>query len=94
MVSMDSVTREFKELRYKIGATAAAIATTEDWIAGTLERMAKDRPREARRLRARAAEARRIAVRERERAIAYGWDPPVTGPGSTDVSAREGLKPS
>ena len=84
MASRDQTTGNFNELRRRIGASAAAIAMTEEWIAGTLDRLASNRPHEEARLKARADEARTIAARERGRAAEYGWDPPVTGSAAAD----------
>ena len=58
-------------LRQQIAATAASIAETEDWVADTLDRLARARPHDADRLRARAAHARRFAARERAQAALY-----------------------
>ena len=58
-------------LRQQIAATAASIAETEDWIADTLDRLARSRPHDAERLRERAAHARQFAARERVRAATY-----------------------
>jgi hypothetical protein len=54
---------------------AAAIACTEDQVAGTLERMAVAMPEDAARLRALAAQARRFATLERSRAAEFGSGP-------------------
>ncbi len=62
-------------LRQQLAATAAAIAETEDWIADTLERLARARPHDAERLRARAAHARMFAARERAQAATYRSHP-------------------
>jgi hypothetical protein len=59
------------ELRKQIAATAASVAETEDWIADTLDNLALNRPRDAERLRARAAHARLFAARERAQAAIY-----------------------
>ena len=48
---------------------ATEIARTEENVAGTFERLARDRPDEADRLRALAAEARRFAASERDSAV-------------------------
>lgn len=61
-----------RRLRRRLGSVAASIATTEDAMAGTLERMARDRPADASRLLARAAQARSFAAVERDRAADYG----------------------
>jgi hypothetical protein len=58
-------------LRQQIADTAVSIAETEDWVADTLDRLARVRPHEAERLRARAAHARRFAARERAQAAIY-----------------------
>ena len=58
-------------LRQQLAATAAAIAETEDWVADTLDRLARVRPQDAERLRARAARARTFAARERAQAAIY-----------------------
>ena len=62
-------------LRQQIEATAASIAETEDWVADTLDRLARVRPHDAERLRARAAHARRFASRERAQAAIYRSHP-------------------
>jgi hypothetical protein len=54
------------ELRRRMEAIAAAIAATEDDVAGTLDRLARTRPHDQQRLHARAASARRFAAQERE----------------------------
>lgn len=59
-------------LRRRLGITAAAVAVTEDRVADTLEYLARVRPHEAARLRARAAQARQFAALERDRAAVYG----------------------
>jgi len=59
------------DLRRRLGATAAAIAVTEEQVAATLEHIARVRPHDAARLRARAAEARQFAAQERDRAAVY-----------------------
>jgi hypothetical protein len=59
------------KLRLQLAATAAAIAETEDWIADTFDHLARVRPRDAERLRARAAHARTFAARERAQAAVY-----------------------
>lgn len=59
------------DLRQQIAATAASVAETEDWIADTLDRLARVRPHDAERLHARAAHARLFAARERDRAAIY-----------------------
>jgi hypothetical protein len=64
-------------LRQQIAATAASIAETEEGIADTLDRLARLRPHDAERLRARAAHARLFAARERAQAALYR-----AGPGS------------
>jgi predicted transcriptional regulator len=58
-------------LREQIAATAMSIAQTEDWVADTLDHLARVRPRDAERLRARAAHARLFAARERAQAAIY-----------------------
>lgn len=59
------------DLREQIAATAASIAETEDGVADTLDRLARVRPRDAERLRERAAHARLFAARERAQAAIY-----------------------
>jgi hypothetical protein len=59
-------------LRRRLGMTAAAIAATEDRVADTLDHLARVRPHDAARLRARAAQARQFAAFERDRAAEYG----------------------
>lgn len=58
-------------LRERLAATAASIAETEDWVAETFDHLASVRPQEAERLRARAADARLFAARERAQAATY-----------------------
>ena len=58
-------------LRQRIAATAASIAETEDWVADTLDSLARVRPHDAERLHARAAHARLFAARERAQAALY-----------------------
>jgi hypothetical protein len=58
-------------LRQQLAATAASIAETEDWVADTLDRLARVRPHDADRLHARAAHARLFAARERAQAAVY-----------------------
>ena len=58
-------------LRQRMRDVAASVAATEDWIADTLERLARARPHDAARLRARAAHARNFAAEERARAAEY-----------------------
>ena len=73
-------------LRQQLAATAAAIAETEDWLADTLDRLARVRPHDAERLRARAAHARRFASRERAQAAIYRSHPdgiPAGGKGTS-----------
>ncbi len=62
-------------LRQQMRDTAASIAATEDGVADTLERLARARPPDAARLRARAAHARAFAAQQRARAARYGPDP-------------------
>ena len=58
-------------LRQRMRDVAASVAATEDWIADTLERLARARPHDAARLRARAAHARNFAAEEHARAAQY-----------------------
>lgn len=72
-------------LRQQLAATAAAIAETEDWIADTFDHLARVRPHDAERLRARAAHARMFAARERAQAAIYRSHPdgiPAGGKGT------------
>ena len=69
--NQDRVLSTSLHLRQQIAATAASIAETEDWIADTLDRLARARPHDAERLRARAAHARQFAARERAQAAIY-----------------------
>ena len=74
------------DLRQRLAATAAAVAETEDWIADTLESLARVRPHDAERLRSRAADAREFAARERAQAAIYRSHPdsaPADGKGTT-----------
>lgn len=59
------------DLRRQLAATAASIAETEDWVADTLDQVARVRPRDAERLHARAAHARLFAAQERDQAAIY-----------------------
>jgi hypothetical protein len=59
-------------LRQRVGDAAASVAATKDWVADTLERLARARPHDAARLRARAAHARNFAAQECALAAAYG----------------------
>jgi hypothetical protein len=59
------------DLREQIAATAVSIAETEDWVADTLDHLARVRPNDAERLHARAAHARLFAARERAQAAIY-----------------------
>ena len=63
------------DLRQQLAATAAAIAETEDWVADTLDQLARVRPDDAQRLHARAAHARMFAARERAQAAIYRAHP-------------------
>jgi hypothetical protein len=58
-------------LRQRLGATAASVAATEEQVAATLDRLARARPHDAERLRARATQARLFAAEERDRAAEY-----------------------
>ena len=69
-------------LRQQIAATATSIAETEDWIADTLDRLARVRPHDAERLRARAAHARLFAARERAQAAVYRTCPDTVPSGA------------
>jgi hypothetical protein len=72
------------EQRQRLADLAAAIATTEDAIADTLERMALVRQHDATGLRARAAQARENAALGRNRAAAFNLPArgiPVPDPG-------------
>jgi len=62
-------------LRRRMRDVAASVAATEDWVADTLERLARARPHDAARLRARAAHARSFAAEERARAAQYAVRP-------------------
>jgi hypothetical protein len=53
--------------RQRMEDVTAAVAATEEWVAETLERLARSRPRDAVRLRARAAFARDFAAQQRAR---------------------------
>jgi len=55
-------------LRQRLADVAASIACTEDQVAETMERMATVLPYDAARLLAHAAQARRYATMERDRA--------------------------
>ena len=76
-------------LRQQIADTAATIAETEDWVADTLDRLARVRPHEAERLHARAADARRFAARERAQAAIYRACP---GAIAADDTSRQTAK--
>lgn len=58
-------------LRQRLCAVAISIASTEDQVAETLERMALVLPHNAERLRAHAAQARQNATAERGRAAMF-----------------------
>ena len=73
--SLEQALSTAMRIRQQLAATAAAIAETEDWIADTLDRLALVRPRDAERLRARAAHARTFAARERAQAAIYRSHP-------------------
>jgi len=62
-------------LRRRMRDVAASVAATEDWVADTLERLARARPHDAARLQARAAHARSFAAEERARAAQYAVRP-------------------
>ena len=62
-------------LRQRMRDVAASVAATEDRVADTLERLARARPHDAARLRARAADARSFAAEERARAVQYDASP-------------------
>ena len=64
-------------LRQQLAATAASIAETEDWVADTLDYLARVRPHDADRLHARAAHARLFAARERAQAAVYRSHPDI-----------------
>ena len=64
-------------LRQQLAATAASIAETEDWVADTLDYLARVRPHDADRLHARAAHARLFAARERAQAVVYRSHPDI-----------------
>jgi len=59
-------------LRQRLADVAASIASTEDQVAETMERMALVLPYDAARLREAAARARRYARVERDRAAVFG----------------------
>jgi hypothetical protein len=59
------------ELRQRLATLAAAIASTEDSVADTLERLALVRPYDAAGLQARAAQARRCAAQVRDQAVRF-----------------------
>ena len=59
------------DIRRRIAATADSIAETEDWVADTLDSLARVRPHDAERLHARSARARLFAARERAQAAIY-----------------------
>ena len=69
---VDDILGQGLVLRHRLGAIAASIASTEEDVADTLERVAHGRPRDAPRLLERAAQARSFAALERDRAVAYG----------------------
>ena len=77
------------EQRRRLADLAAAIATTEDGVADTLERMALVRPHDASGLRARAAQAREHAAVERDRAAAFSL-PASRGVPASSPSRPEG----
>jgi uncharacterized protein involved in exopolysaccharide biosynthesis len=71
--SVDDVLGQGLVLRHRLGAIAASIASTEEEVADTLERVARGRPNDAPRLLERAAQARSFAALERDRAVACGY---------------------
>jgi len=74
------------DLRQQIAATAASIAETEDCVAETLDRLARVRPHDAERLRARAQHARLFAAHERHQAAIYGACTDTTRASGTGTS--------
>jgi len=58
-------------LRRRLADVAASIASTEDQVAETLERMALAWPEDAIRLQAHAEQARRFATLEHDRATTF-----------------------
>jgi hypothetical protein len=68
---MTRVYDQAADLRYAVADSAATIADTEDNLAATLERLARNRPQHATRLQGKAADARRYAALERQRASRY-----------------------
>ena len=68
-------------LRRHLTFLASVIASTEDHVADTLERLAITRPRDATRLLARAAHAREYAELERRRAVMFSLPEPSPPPG-------------
>lgn len=82
------------DLRQQIAATAVSIAETEDWIADTLDHLARVRPHDADRLHARAVHARLFAARERAQAAIYrscAGTVPGTGQGAAAAGRRSGI---
>ncbi len=67
----DSSRFDLELTRRRLAGLATAIAGTEDRVAATLERMALTHPHDASGLLARAAQARRYAVLERNRAATF-----------------------
>lgn len=59
-------------LRQQLADLAGSIAWTEEWVADTLDRLAQTRPRDAEKLRLRAAQSRAYAQEERRRADKWG----------------------
>jgi hypothetical protein len=75
------------DLRRQAANLAGSIASTEERVADTLEKVADHRPPDdAKRLRARADEARTYAAKERHRAAEYSKPWPHT-PASEDPSS-------
>jgi hypothetical protein len=67
-------------LRRHLTFLASVIACTEDQVADTLEHLALTRPRDAKRLLARAAHAREYAELERTRAAMFSQPQPQPAP--------------
>jgi hypothetical protein len=83
--SLATVWSTSMNLRQKLAATATSIAETEDWVADTLDHLARIRPNDAERLLARAAHARLFAARERAQAAIYRSCADTTPAGGKDT---------
>lgn len=68
-----------RQLQALVAGAAAAVAYTEERLAQTYDHLAVTRPHDARRLQARAAQAREFAAIERRQAVRYNWTDASSG---------------